>query len=445
LILHSGLFWGSLFFALSCGAADNGAPAEVKPNLPAQPIISRSGQFFVSSPDDHWSVRFVGQADMVRSFVLDQLGIAGAGSPMVVIIHDQNVPPALRGTAQLTVRAVQGAQTYFILNLHLPMRSDEMLKGLVEAVAVESLNRGKHWAAAAPLRRLPLWWIEGAAETFREDLHDSHQQILARVWSESAPTPASKIIKSDAMPEDAMERAYFMAQCGALFRAVADLVDGPEIMRTMLRRSNDGENAEESFRKAVAAEFPTERALEKWWALQCAARSRLASAGFMSAEDSLLTLKRLLVFPLVKREKDSDKPAQPVALPLDELAGLHRQTDVRTLIRDRSTRLRLFATQTHPYYKPAALAYADALDQLHEGNVRAFRDALRVAEKWHAEAESYDRRAHTWMNGAEAEMRGHAGRLLPFIEEIGRVRDLERQRTNRIKKFMDDVEKELSR
>jgi hypothetical protein len=144
------------------------------------------------------------------------------------------------------------------------------------------------------------------------------------------------------------------------------------------------------------------------------------------------------------KQKDSDSPAQPVTLRIDELAGHHKHSDVRLLIRDRSTRLRLFATQTHPFYKPAALAYAEALELVHAGNLRAFRDKLLEARQWLDAAESYDRRVRAWMNEVETETRGDAGRLLPFIEVIGRGRELDRQRTNRIKKFMDDAEKELS-
>lgn len=432
-----------LLTTASSFSAENKTPAEVKPALPAQPIISRSGQFFVYSPDDNWSVRFVAHADAVRSFVLDQLGVAGAGSPIVVIIHDQDIASALRGTAHLTVRPVEGAQTYFILNLHLPMRGDEMLKGLIEAVALEAIHRGKRWSADAPLRRAPLWWIEGAAETFREDLHESHQQMLARVWSELSPTQAAKIVGTAKLPSEPMEQVYFVAQCGVLFRGIADLAEGPELMRDILRRSYEGDNAMDSFRNATAEIFPNDRALEKWWALKCAAHANLTSAGFMSAEDSLLSLRRLLVFNLTQREQDSDKPAQPVSLSMAQLVGHHRQPDVRVLIRDRSTRLRLFATQTHPYFKPASLRFAEALELLHAGQLRAFRDKFAEAEQWLAEAESYDRRARLWMNEVETEMRPDAGRLLPFIEAIGRGREFDRQRTNRIKKFMDDVEKEI--
>jgi hypothetical protein len=434
-----------LLTTASSYSAENKPSAEVKPALPAQPIISRSGQFFVYSPDDNWSVRFVAHADAVRAFVLDQLGVTGAGSPIVIIIHDQNIASELCGTAQLTVRPVQGAQTYLILNLHLPMRGDEMLKGLIEAVALEAIHRGKRWSANAPLRRAPLWWIEGAAETFREDLHESHQQMLARVWSESSPTQAAKILGTAELPSEPMEQVYFVAQCGVLFRGIADLAEGPELMRDILRRSYEGESASDSFRKTTAEIFPDDRTLEKWWALKCAAHSNLTSAGFMSAEDSLLSLRRLLLFNLTKREKDSDKPAQPVSLSLAQLAGHHRQPDVRVLIRDRSTRLRLFATQTHPYFKPASLRFAEALELLHAGQLRAFREKLAEAEQWLAEAESYNRRARLWMNEVETELRPDSGRLLPFIEAIGRGREFDRQRTNQIKKFMDDVEREMSK
>jgi hypothetical protein len=247
------------------------------------------------------------------------------------------------------------------------------------------------------------------------------------------------------MPDDALERRYFIAQCGVLFRALADSPQGDKLIAELLRRAALGENARSAFLAATAKMFADERALEKWWALQCAAQTRISSAGFMSADDSRRTLLRLLSFELAVAPKDGGKPPAPLTLRIEDLVAHHQQAEVRWLIRERVTQLRLFATQTHPFFKPAALSYAGALDSLAGGNVAAFRARLRDAENWRAQAESYDRRVHAWMSEIESELRGDAGGLLPFLGEFERGRVLDRQRTNRIKKYLDEAEKELSR
>jgi hypothetical protein len=419
--------------------------ASRRAELLPRPIISRSGQFFIYAPDMLWAVQFAVSAERVKSFVRERLNDSAPWrDPILVVVHDEKVPPNLRGAVHLSARTVSGQQIHYLLNCYAPLDAQKLLVGLVEALSIEFAQRKLDGAASAKtLPRSPLWWTQGLAESLREDWREGNEQFLARAWSDGIPSMATALLSADKLPEDELERRYFRAQCGAFARALTASTDGAAAAAEFLARLQRGEPPDESFRRAFQVQFPDERALEKWWAIECVAQTKSIRAGFLAIKESASALDKLLVFRLASA-RPNGSASVTANLSVDEIWTHFDKPEIKLVLEQRVAQLRLLAGQAHPLFAQVVELHATALERLEQGKINAFWSALRRARETRARVEAYGVRVRAWMDEVESSVQPRRDEFGGYFEEMQKLRMLDAKRTSLIKNYLDEVEKEFS-
>ena len=356
--------WRTLLVIAALNVA---ASAQVSTNAPLRSATSGNGQFIAFAPGPMLPSVLCVFAERIKQNWRDSLDIADHWhDPIVLVLRDQ---VATNAPANVTLQIIQiGPVLKYEIGCRLSPPPDEptLAAAVIEALCLEVANRNRPANASQPWRsaQIPLWLTHGLAGATTANGTDWLMSVARRSATAARPPSAHDLLHMTILPADEVERDLFRANVWLLTDSLLRLPGGTRKLQQFLFELRQ---ADDAFANVYRADFPTEVALEKWWALM---QARLMTVGVPQSLTTGETEQRLDVLLTFTG-----------GVPFRDL---YRHFDEQRLKQDlpaRLVELEILLGRVHPLYQPVLTAYLEAGHQLVDGNISRYRRTVARAEK----------------------------------------------------------------
>lgn len=322
-----------------------------------------------------------------------------------------------------------------------PLDSARVVPALVEGLCAEWIQRTIPPASELRPLRVPPWIVLGL--TYRIQGRDESTLLpLRRIRDEGMAPRAELLLSTSQIPERDVERDLFQIQAGLLWESLRALPGGAEKLQKFLVRVGQRQPPMDAFWETYREDFSNPSALERWWAVQFAARTAAQAAQNLTARETEQRLDRILRTRLWVKDDKTDTERE-IELALADLAPYAQYQWLHSILADKRARLAALRIVALPAYRELITLYDEALRWLAEGQRVRFRRVLTRAEQRRAELFVTYRALEEYLDHIEwqlapDEFAGGLRGALEILEELDRI---QRQRRNPISEYLDRWER----
>lgn len=378
-------------------------------------------------------------AEQVKRHWLRELNLRDEWRDPILLVVRSAAPdqPIAPDPAMLVVPTALGWKYQITWWTPPALDSPRIVPAIIEALCMEWIQRSVPPTTEQRPLRIPSWIVMGLA--YRIEQRDEAAALRLRRMREDGLAPRVELLLStQQIPTRDVERDLFQIQAGLLWEALRALPAGNAKLQQFLKALSRHDDPMTVFFETYRHEFPNIAALERWWAVQFAARTAAQAAQNLSPRETEERLERILRTRLWVRDDATDSERE-VELPLADLAPYAQYRWLAPVISDKRARLEALRVVALPAYREVIAQYDEALRWLAEGHRVRFRRALGRAEQRRAELSANYRALAEYLDHVEWQMAPNefAGGLrgaLQIVEELDRI---QRQRRNPISEYLD--------
>lgn len=403
--------------------------------------VSASRQFVCYAHDPLIPAALGYVAEQVKRQWLRELGFRDEWRDAIVLVMvdaDPARPPA-ENPARLIAPTALGWKYQITWFTPPPPDSSRVLPPLVEMLCAEWIQRSVPPLAGRPATpvKLPPWVVLGLTHRIQQRDEIAWQRAR-RVREEGVAPSAVLLLSARDIPSGEVERDLFAIHAGLMWEALRALPGGAAKLQQFLLRLPAPQDATDVFWEVFRDEFSAPAALERWWAVQFAARTGMQPAQNLTPRETEQRLQRILRTRLWVPD-DEASTEREVELSLAELSPYMRDRWLQSVIQDKRSRLAALHEVTLPAYREIIAGYDEALRWLAEGHRVRFRRVLTRTERQHAALTQTHRAVEEYLDHIEwqrtpADYAGGLQGALGVLEELDR---LQRQRRNPISEYLD--------
>jgi hypothetical protein len=356
---------------------EDASPAPIRPDAPAASPIpdsgithTASGRFRILGGNAATRRAFAAQAEEIASEYARLLaGNAGKGAPITIQLHDPAVVSPLYASVREALESV-GDTFRAVIHVRLDAGAtpDAFRSALVRCLLAGDILQGRRPGEVRAGNLVPAWLHRGvmAALDYREQ--GGRSPVAATVFARGRAFPVEKLLKEspDGMTAAGLA-AYDASACGLLL-TLLELDNGGGRFRRLLAdfASFDAEAATQ-IRHHFQEMAESDRALEKWWALQVAQMARPGATDFLGAGES----ERLLARALLTEWTPPGKPgSETVILGLADMLALPDKKERERVLRQTWVAVRALGPRVHPLFRPVAEAHRVLIEDAMGGKTK---------------------------------------------------------------------------
>ncbi|MGD0060138.1 MAG: hypothetical protein ABSD58_12050 [Verrucomicrobiia bacterium] len=403
--------------------------------------VSASRQFIACASDRLLPSALCAYAEHVKREWLRQLDMADNWrDPISLLVQTHQADQPGAPPVSMAVFQTDDHLEYRIRCLAPPPIDEaELSAAMVDALCLEWANRkqvtepGKAYVVPA----IPLWLVEGLAVLI-EGRHEPLLSISQRSVAGGRPQEASDLLKTDALPDDSMDRQLFQANAWIFTDGLLGLHRGPSKMQSFLSELGAQKVASNAFWKVYHDDFPSPIALEKWWSLELVRQTSMSVAQDLSVEDTERELDAVLMTKLGSVGGRRGMPGD-TTVAIDDLWRYADAPWLKNLLSLKIDRIGALRGVAHPLYLPVLDDYMEALVWLQRGNVTRFHRRLSRAEATRAVAVKQAQGITAYLDEAE---RIYAPEPLSttfrgYFETLDQLQKLDSKRRSPISDYLD--------
>ena len=392
------MFLSAAFLACAVAFA---ARLSAQTNPPPRLAVNNAGQFTVHAPDSIRSSLLCVVASQIKREWLRRFDIPDKWRDPIVLVYTERPADtaAARNIWLETIRTPLHLQYHVQLRAPLPLERDRLVAAVVESLCAEYANRNRDLPrnAPAPLSVIPPWLIEGLAQSMDAN-PDQLLPVLRRCVNSGRPLTADELLTATTVPADAADRLRFQAHAWAFVENLLSLPKGADKLCQLL--ANNTASPRRDFTENYRWQFPTDAALEKWWALLLADRATAMIAEDRAAAETARQLNTILDCKLEMRLPDAVAEA-PVAF--TDLGRYTEKDWLAPLVRQKLAELVSLRGIAHPFYRNTIAHYIAALESLLAGQLGRYQHETTLARRDHATADQQTKDFNAYLDNIERE------------------------------------------
>ena len=356
---------------------EDASPAPVRLDEPAPSPIpdsgithTASGRFRILGGNATTRRAFAAQAEEIAAEYTRLLaGNAGKGAPITIQLHDPAVVSPLYASVRESLESVgETFRALIHIRLDAGATPDACRSAIVRCLLAGDILQGRRPGEVRAGNLVPAWLHRGvlAALDFREQ--GGRSPVAATVFARGRAFPVEKLLKEspDGMTAAGLA-AYDASACGLLLTLLELDKGGGRFRRLLADFASFDAEAATQIRHHFQEMAESDRALEKWWALQVAQMARPGATDFLSAGESERLLARAL---LTEWTPPGKSPAETVVLGLPDMIALPDKAERLRVLRQTWLAVRALGPRVHPLFRPVAEAHRVLIEDAMGGKTK---------------------------------------------------------------------------
>ncbi len=376
--------FSSMTAAQGPGAADG--PEEPKPPTPTVLdtgiTVSVSRQFRVLGANSQVRRLFSSQAEDIAADYHKLLGRQGGGSlPITIQLHDASKVSPVNPSVVQSLQSVGGT---FRLLVHVRLDDgatpEAFQSAILRCLLAIDIIQGRTVDEIPEGRNLvPAWLERGVAASIDFRREGNRSVVASAVFARGRAFPVEKILRESPDNLPAAGRAAYDASACGLVLTLLGFENGPaRFLRLLADFAAIEADPAAQIRHHFQEMAESDRALEKWWALQLAQMARPGATDFMDPGESDRRLAQALI-----SEYSPDGASGPARVfTLGDVLALPKDKakDKERLIRNTWMRVRSLGPRVHPLFRPVTDAHRQLLEDIMGGKTRDLNQRLAALD-----------------------------------------------------------------
>lgn len=375
---------GMLSLARSQGAA---SPPQIVPigpsagaetsSIPDSGIThTASGRFRVLGGNAATRRSFASMAEEIATGYTRLLaGNAGKSLPITIQLHDPAVVSPLNASVRDALESIgENFRAVIHIRLDAGATPEACRAAVIRCLLAGDILQGRRAEEVRSGNLVPAWLHRGilAALDYRE--LGGRSPVAATVFARGRAFPVEKLLKEnpDGMTAAGLA-AYDASACGLLLTLLELDKGGGRFRRLLADFASFNTEAGTQIRHHFQEMAESDRALEKWWALQVAQMARPGATDFLSAAESERLLARALLTEWTPPEKSA---AETVVLGLPDMIALPDKAERLRVLRQTWVAVRALGPRVHPLFRPVAEAHRSLIEDAMGGKTKALPERL---------------------------------------------------------------------
>ena len=328
---------------------------------------SSSGRFRVLGSSSMVRRMFASQAESAREDYSKLLATPDAGGqPIVIQLHRAGAVSPENASVLTSIEVLAGQAFRSVVHVRLDdgATPQAFRAAIIRTLLVNDIIRGRQPDEIRQGQLVPTWLEVGVIAALEYRANPTRSSVATGVFARGHAFPVEKILRDS--PENmtsAGRAAYETSACG-LVLLLLSLENGPPRFHRLLSdfAAIDADPAA-LIRHHFQELAESDKALEKWWALQIARMARPDAADFMNTEDSERRLAQAMLSEIVRPEAEGGRQT----LTFLQLLDYSNQPERETLIKGVWLRMRSLTARLHPLFRPLANAQLELIEEAMNG------------------------------------------------------------------------------
>ncbi|MFM7180829.1 MAG: hypothetical protein ACKO2G_05120 [Verrucomicrobiales bacterium] len=302
-------------------------------------------------------------------------GNAGKGAPITIQLHDPAVVSPLYASVRESLESV-GETFRAVIHIRLDAGAtpEACRSAVIRCLLAGDILQGRRPSEVRAGNLVPAWLHRGvmAALDYREQ--GGRSPVAATVFARGRAFPVEKLLKES--PEGmtaAGLAAYDASACGLLLTLLELDKGGGRFRRLLADFASFDAEAATQIRHHFQEMAESDRALEKWWALQVAQMARPGAMDFLSAGESERLLGRALLTELTPTGKTK---AETVVLGLPDMIALSDKNERLRVLRQTWLAVRALGPRVHPVFRAVVEAHRVLIEDAMGGKTKELPERL---------------------------------------------------------------------
>ncbi len=372
-------------------------------------IVSASKQFIIESNDPELSSTIAISAERLKAALLEKLQLAdGWRSPVLISVFPRKEVES--GNPITMTPYASGGELWFVLRAQTPppLNRGMFFRGITQVLCAELINRPlRSVQTGETLTVAPLWLSEGlwqsvADQAIQLSVREVNLVLLQRATAAGRGWSWAQLTATTQFPSDPVAAQLFGAQSQVLVESLLALPDGLQKMQKFVAALASGGHWQNAFSAAYTRDFPDETSREKWWALRLQVRAHQRTVQTLSAWETERQIEVILPTSVSLTDPNTGAKTER-ALPISELGGSWALPGLEEQIDHKITSLGALYVMSHATFRPAIIAYSEALVRLRQRQFRQFTRMILHAEKLHQQATQQTQAVADYLNDLEAQ------------------------------------------
>lgn len=242
---------------------------------------------------------------------------------------------------------------------------DAFRTAVIRCLLVADIIRGRNPEEIRPGNLVPVWLERGVATAMKYKEDPTQSTVASMVFARGRAFSVEKLLREspDKLPSGS-RAAYDASACG-LVLTLLGMENGPVRFQRLMADfgSFDGDPAAQ-IRHHFQEMAESNRALDKWWALQVARMARPDATTFLDAGESDRRLAQAMLAEVAANPK-SGEPAKVFSLA--DVIALPNRGEHDRLLKDIWLHLRALEPRIHPLFRPIANAHRQLIEDVMGG------------------------------------------------------------------------------
>ena len=316
---------------------------------------------------------------------------------------------------------------------------DVFRMAVIRCLLVADIIRGRNPEEIRPGNLVPVWLEHGVATAmaFRED--PTQATVASMVFGRGRAFSVEKLLREspDKLPSGS-RAAYDASACG-LVLTLLGMENGPVRFQRLLADFGSFEaDPAAQIRHHFQEMAESNRALDKWWAMQVAQMSRPGATAFMDGMESDRRLAQTMLAEVPANPKTGEPPQ---TLSLADVIALPDKAIRDRLLKDTWLRLRALGPRIHPLFRPVTDAHRHLLEDVMGGKAGDVQARLAALDAERATLAARLDAIDDYLNWWEVTRGSGAAADLDRYREAVKVRPRDAAAEDPIGVYLDDVQK----
>jgi len=466
-----------IWFSASAGYASaqsntgTGTNVEVR-KLGKNESLSRSGQILVRSEDANGRGVMASFADTISVELGKVLGDQKVTWVYSIEIETKGsmADVGVTGRTMVTrIDLIEGDK--FVLRLFVKLSDEfsrqQFSRELLRLLLLERMLRNQKNVDKIEGKRLevPHWVLSGVNGLIEYRRMGRPSDLYAGMVRSRQLLSVDEILKGDPDKLDSLSRASYDASAAALLGALFDQVNGPKSFGSLLSKLilSDG-NAQLLLKEEFPGLRGGEHSVDKWWSLQIATMGELQAMEYMEAEKTEALLDAALVVNFPDGEKGAGtepkktgfwkklfpfgkkKGAEFTKGRIHDFDQFYKRKNYENVLEQSQLKLRTLKYNCFPLYVPLITSYENVVIRLKDGKRKGVAEELEGIDAERERIGETMQRVVDYLNYYEAtQLEGPGADFEKYHQTREKLRRKKPPaRSDRISKYLDEVEREFS-
>lgn len=420
------------------------APDPAHPFQPPQKSISSSQQFIIYCDDKAMRLAVSTFCEDTKSGILQLITQRDEWKvPIVVNLLRPDATAPGQPLTDLQLYTFEGGTKK--IEITVVLRGDfkdiRFQQQVIRAILLEMEYRGiAEWDEKNPTIQPPSWLVEGLAVYLKTRNAETDSDVYTALLQNSQMPGIGDFLTQSTAGLNASSLQIYQAYAYSFLQLLTSLQGGPQGLAWYIHDLPKGKDSPST---DLIKHFPalggSEENMQKWWTLSMA---RLAAANRYkgsSVEDTEKHLAELLKFTM-----PTGKNNDPKEYPVENFKEYLKNPKRGPVLAEASLKLRNFANEASPLFRPIILSYVDVIDGLAKGNTRRADEQLKQLAKYREMLVTRIDQIADYMNWFEAtQLPSRSNSFEEYMKTAKQISNDTPQRDDAVSRYMDGIETQM--